>query len=260
MIDRRFRFLFVAAAAALLLDVTAVRAADPDILWHIVHDQCVPRAPKSENPSPCAEVDIKPGVDHGFVVLKDLTGNTQFLVIPTARITGIEDPALLASGASNYWAFAWTARRYVFARAHKDLPRDAIGVAVNSVDGRSQDQLHIHVNCIRADVRDYLAAHAANFARDWSGPDAFLRGHNYKVMRLDAASLSNTNLFTLLADGVPGARQDMAHWSLAAIPVSFGTDADGFALLATHVDQASGNYGSAEELQDHDCAIAQAGP
>jgi CDP-diacylglycerol pyrophosphatase len=257
--DRCFRLCLVAAAAALLVGMAAAQA-NPDVLWHIVHDQCVPQAPKSENPSPCAEVDITPDVDHGFVVLKDLTGNTQFLVIPSARITGIEDPALLASGASNYWAFAWTARRYVFARAHKELPRDAIGVAVNSVDGRSQNQLHIHVDCIRADVRDYLAAHAAKIARDWSGPDAVLRGHNYKVMRLDAASLSDTNLFTLLADGVPGARQDMGHWSLAAIPVSFGTDADGFVLLATHVDQASGNYGSAEELQDHDCAIAHAGP
>jgi CDP-diacylglycerol pyrophosphatase len=181
-------------------------------------------------------------------------------VIPTAKITGIEDPALLASGASNYWAFAWTARRYVFARAHKDLPRVAIGVTVNSVDARSQNQLHIHVDCIRAEVRDYLAKNASTFTTDWSGPGAVLRGHDYKAMRLDASSLSGTNLFTLLANGIPGASQDMEHWSLAAIPVSYGTDADGFVLLATHVDQASGNRGFAEELQDHDCAIAGAAP
>ena len=42
-------------------------------------------------------VDITNGVEKGFAVLKDKTGVAQFLLIPTARIGGIEDPALLGA-------------------------------------------------------------------------------------------------------------------------------------------------------------------
>src|SRR5262249_5698130 len=112
-----------AALAAIALSALPASAADPDILWKIVHDQCVPNEEQHQVSTPCAEVDLAGGAERGHVVLKDIKGNTQFLVIPTARVTGIEDAALLAPKAPNYWAPAWAARFYVFARAHKELPR-----------------------------------------------------------------------------------------------------------------------------------------
>ena len=56
----------------------------------------------------------------GFVVLKDIRGVAQFLLIPTARIGGIEDPAILAPDATNYWDAAWRARDFVDGRLHTD--------------------------------------------------------------------------------------------------------------------------------------------
>ena len=38
------------------------------------------------------------------------------------------------------------------------MPRDDISLAVNSVYGRSQNQLHIHIDCVRSDVRNALRA------------------------------------------------------------------------------------------------------
>ena len=38
-----------------------------------------------------------------YAVLKDLHGNTRFLLLPTDPISGIESPALLQPGAPNYW-------------------------------------------------------------------------------------------------------------------------------------------------------------
>ena len=65
--------------------VTAGQAnADPTALWTIVHDQCVPDQEASSDPAPCSLVDLDAGEWHGYAVLKDLVGATQFLVIPTS--------------------------------------------------------------------------------------------------------------------------------------------------------------------------------
>lgn len=113
-------------------------AADPSALWKIVNGACVPHEEATHTPSPCAEVDLAQGVANGFAILKDIKGDTQFLLIPTARISGIEDPAILAPDAPNYWAHAWDARSFVEDRLHKTLPRNAVSLAINSRDGRSQ--------------------------------------------------------------------------------------------------------------------------
>ena len=97
-----------AAAAGLLLSSPAARAYDPNAIWKIVHDKCVPNQEDHGDPKPCAEVDLKNGVAHGYAVLKDLHGATQYLLIPTQRIVGIESPELLAPDAANYFYDAMT--------------------------------------------------------------------------------------------------------------------------------------------------------
>ena len=124
------------APAAALLGLLAGRAAaDPDALWYIISEQCVPDQQQAHSPKPCALVDLAAG----YVVLKDRDGNTQFLVMPTARITGIESPAILAPDAPNYWQDAWDARRFVDAR---DLPGRRAVIPVFGFDvQRSPDSL-----------------------------------------------------------------------------------------------------------------------
>ena len=61
--------------------------ADADALWTIVHDQCVPHEQRNGDPAPCALVDLSGGENPGYAVLKDINGATQFLLIPTMRIT-----------------------------------------------------------------------------------------------------------------------------------------------------------------------------
>jgi CDP-diacylglycerol pyrophosphatase len=229
-------------------------AANPDALWEIVSEKCVPDQQQHHDPSPCAEVDLASGVARGHVVLKDLEGATQFLLIPTARVAGIESPALLAPGAPNYWAPAWRARRFVIARAHRRLPRDAIGLAVNSVKARSQNQLHIHVDCVRPDLRRYLARHAARLSRHWSRLKLEFNGRRYLALRLASPDLRGVDPFRLLARGIAAARRDMADWTLVAV----GAKSGGFVLLAGHVDAATNDDGSGEDLLDHSCALARA--
>ncbi|MBN8904784.1 MAG: CDP-diacylglycerol diphosphatase, partial [Rhodospirillales bacterium] len=124
-------------AAAFVLGATAIsRAADPSVLWHIVNDQCVPNQERDRDPAPCAAVSLSPDRAQGYVVLKDIVGIAQFLVMPTARISGIEDPAILAHGATNYWAPAWETRRNADVRLPRNLDRTEVSLAINSRGGR----------------------------------------------------------------------------------------------------------------------------
>src|SRR5579863_230928 len=93
------------ALAALLASCGAARA-DPDALWKMIDQQCVPNWREYGDAKPCAKVDS----DKGYVVLKDLIGDTQYLLMPTAKITGIDDAAVLAPNARNYFADAWSER------------------------------------------------------------------------------------------------------------------------------------------------------
>lgn len=220
-------------------------------LWRIIHDQCVPDQRAHGEPEPCALVSLTQGEAHGYVVLKDRTGVAQVLVMPTAKITGIEDPALLAPDAANYFAPAWTARSYVEARLGHPLDRSRISVAVNSIYGRSQDQLHLHVDCLDASVGAALAAAAVPMDGRWAS--VRLKGRDWRVRWLAEPALAATNPFKLIAQSFPGARRSMGAWTLALVGARGPDGADGFYLIADRAAPAAGDRGSAETLQDHAC-------
>ncbi len=163
--------LSMAVCAAFLLRASGAAQNSPsrDALWRIVNTMCVPEQTQNGDPKPCAQVDLENGSERGFAILKDLRGETQFLLIPTSRISGIESPLVFAPDARNYFADAWEARSYVNQALHKILPPDDISLAINSTESRSQDQLHIHIDCVRMDVFEALHANEAAIG-DQLGP------------------------------------------------------------------------------------------
>jgi CDP-diacylglycerol pyrophosphatase len=249
-----------AVAIMLCLGVSLALAhatsADPNALWEIVHNLCVPDQQLHGDPAPCQLVDLRHGERDGYAVVKDVFARTQFLLLPTARLTGIESPTLLASDAPNYFARAWRARSFVEGAVHRMLPRDDIALAVNSMSARTQNQLHIHIDCVRADVRATLQHHDATIRDRWAPLGVSLAKHQYMAMRVDGRQLDRINPFRALADGVPGARNDMGHHTLVVIGATFSDGQPGFIMLDDHVDPATGDTASGEELQDHGCAIA----
>jgi CDP-diacylglycerol pyrophosphatase len=229
------------------------RAENPDALWNIISTACVPDQVQHGDPKPCASVDLK----DGYAILKDIRGRTQYLLIPTVRVTGIESPYLLTPGAPNYFAYAWDARGYVERAAGRALPRSAISLAINSAKARSQDQLHIHMDCIRPDVHQVLGRDLARIGDSWAPlTEPLVGGHHYRAMRVVADTLEGTNPFVLLADGVPGARADMGTENLVVVGAEFAAGEPGFVILNSQVDPSTGDAAGGEELQDHDCAIS----
>ncbi|AGB23783.1 CDP-diacylglycerol pyrophosphatase [Mycobacterium sp. JS623] len=246
--NRRRWFLLASALIVLTAGVTAAQAnADPNALWTIVHDQCVPDQLASGDPAPCARVDIGAGEQRGSAVLKDLVGATQFLLIPTERIPGIESPTLLEPDAPNFFAAAWDARSFVNARAGIDIPRDWMSLAINSAVARSQNQLHIHIDCVRADIRETVNRRIADVGPDWAPFPEPLRGHPYQAMAVEGDTFDVTNPVQLLAKRA----DDMGLETLVVIGAYLPDGRPGFVLLASRADPAAGNPGAGEELQDH---------
>jgi CDP-diacylglycerol pyrophosphatase len=244
---------FFAACAVL---ATSVAAADRGALWRIANDQCVPDEEAHHDPAPCLRVDLKGGIDKGYVILKARVGIAQFLLIPTRRIAGIESPDLLAPSAPNYWAAAWQSRTYVMAAAKRDLAWNTVGLAINSALSRSQDEFHIHIDCLRPDVRGLLAADGAEIGMNWAELPFALHGKRYVARRLD--DLAAHDPLKLLANGVPGATHNMRQETLVVAGVTFAPGRNGFVLLAARADPAGGNLAHGEDLLDHSCALATA--
>jgi CDP-diacylglycerol pyrophosphatase len=222
----------------------------PDALWHVVHTLCVTDKILTGLPAPCLAVDRR----HGYAVVPDPDSKTQVLLVPTRRIVGIESPALLAPGSPNYWAYAWNARTYVERRARRPMPRDTVALAINSALGRTQSQLHIHVDCVAPAVREALIAQQAIITSAWTRFPVNLMGSHYRVMRLDGEDLGSRDPFKLLADGDAAARATMGLRTLVVVGTTFG-GTPGFVVLAGRGGVPDDPEGAGEDLLDHSCAV-----
>jgi CDP-diacylglycerol pyrophosphatase len=224
---------------------------DPDSLWKIVHGNCVPTQQSQGRPGECRLVDLA----GRYAVLKDLRGDTRFLLLPTQQITGIESPVLLQAGAVNYWRAAWDARRFVEERAGRTLPRDMTGLAINSRK-RSQNQLHIHIDCVQPDLRAALRQHEAEISEQWSRQPLLLAGHAYYALRLVGAQLE-TDPFQRLARRLADPGSEMGRQSLAVIGAEFSDGRSGFYLLDSPVgDHAA----TVDVVLDRACRVLQSRP
>lgn len=242
--------LAVGALAALAIALNAC-AANPDALWQIVSQKCVPATEAGATQNACAYVDTS----GGYAVLKDINGVAQYLLIPTRRISGIESPVLLEPATPNYWVDAWNARSYVERALNAPLRRDQVGLAINSASGRSQNQLHIHIDCMQAEVARTLASQRDAIGTAWRELPMRLEGHTYRARVIDEATLEHDDPFKALAADLAARGETMGDQTLLMTGTTLDNGKPGFILLNDHVDGL--DRASSEELLDHDCKIAR---
>jgi CDP-diacylglycerol pyrophosphatase len=137
----------------------------------------------------------------------------------------------------------WGERSRVAAVAPRPLGWDDIGMAINSRTGRTQDQMHIHVDCLDARLKRALAG-AKLSTQGWSTLNLKPWAGRYHAKRLAENGLER-NVFQTVAKEIPGARTRMGLQKIAVAGVANGKR--GFVLLE------KGAGGSAEELLDHEC-------
>ncbi|MEQ0186914.1 CDP-diacylglycerol diphosphatase [Klebsiella sp. CN_Kp098] len=251
---RRVRYflwaLLVVVLAALAGGYYWLHSGNPNALRHIVLQQCVPNQQQYQNPSPCAEVNLK----GGYVLFKDRNGLLQYLLMPTYRINGTESPLLLDPLTPNFFWQAWQGREIMSQRRGAPIDDNAVSLAINSRSGRTQNHFHIHISCLRPDVRAQLDNDAATISSRWLPLPGGLQGHEYLARRVTEAELAQRSPFLMLAEEVPEAREHMGRYALAMARQSDGS----LVLLATERNLLTLNRASAEEIQDHSCAILNA--
>jgi CDP-diacylglycerol pyrophosphatase len=138
-------------------------------------------------------------------------------------------------------------------RAQKELPRDAIGMAINAANSRTQDQLHIHIDCIRPEVGNALLARIEEITSRWGVLPVDLAGHVYRARWIDVAE-PEPDPFILLADDARALRAPMRDETLAVIGARRRDGNEGFVLLTYQA--IAGGRAHAEDLLDHTCALA----
>ncbi|MFS7361053.1 CDP-diacylglycerol diphosphatase [Rahnella inusitata] len=227
-------------------------SSNPNALWNIISQKCLPNQQSNGKPAPCAQVDEQ----QGFVVLKDMNGPLQYLLMPTARITGMESPALLEPTTPNFFSQAWAARHYMAEKYGKPIDDSNVSLAINSQYGRSQNQLHIHISCLLPEVKNRLIKDAAAMGYDWQELPDKLLGHTYLARKVTPAELNQRGAFRILAEGVPEADKKMGHFGMAMVSLQGGD----FLLLASERDLLKLNNASTEEIQDHDCKVLNPRP
>jgi CDP-diacylglycerol pyrophosphatase len=272
------------AAFVLALTVGAcarLAAADSNALWKIVDLRCVPSQQASGTPGQCTLVNL----DQHYVILKDIVGRSQHLLIPTDRITGIESPLVLAPHARDYWVDAWDSRAYVEKSVKRTLPDTLLGIEINSEYRRSQNQLHLHIDCMRRDISEALARHANDAPGQWHWDT--LDGNRYRIMHVMSLAHGD-DPFRLVASGIPGlgagrdagndANSDaaghvsgnvggnpsghavgenaaMATQTILVTGAGPSAAKDGWLVVNSDLETDDGS-GSAEGLLDHKCRVA----
>ena len=217
-------------------------------LRQIVQEQCVVHWQEHHNPAPCERVFLADpkNANSGYAVLAAPGGGAHYLLVPTRTMAGIESSELLDPDAPNHFAEAWHARGLINAFVGHDAPRTVIGLAVGIAQSRTQDQFHIHIECLQQDTFKALRASAENVSDVWS--PITIAGSTYQALRITADGLDASNLFELLATLSPDARHHMGNYTLIVAGMQF-KDAPGFVVLA-------GTGPSGEILLDSTCAVA----
>ncbi|ASL47738.1 CDP-diacylglycerol pyrophosphatase [Burkholderia sp. AD24] len=252
-LSRRSVGLLAAMTALTVALVTTgcarLATVDSNALWKIVDLRCVPSQQTTGTPGQCTTVDL----DQRYAILKDIVGRSQHLLIPTDRITGIESPLVLAPHAQDYWVDAWDSRRYVEQSVKRTLPDNQLGLEINSKYRRSQNQLHIHIDCMRGDISEALARHAKDTPGEWHWDT--LDGNRYRIMRVTTLT-NGGNPFRVVARDNPG---EAAMATQTILVTAAGPDAqqDGWLLVNSGTEVENGS-GTAEPLLDHACRVADA--
>nr|WP_246216393.1 CDP-diacylglycerol diphosphatase [Paraburkholderia agricolaris] len=248
--QRILRTVSALALACIAAACARLAAVDSNALWKIVDVRCVPSQQATGTPGQCTIVNL----DKRYAILKDIVVRSQHLLIPTDRVTGIESPFILAPNASDYWDDAWTSRLYVEKSVKRTLPDNQLGLEINSQFRRSQNQLHIHIDCMQGKISDALARHAKDAPGEWHWDT--LDGQRYRIMRVTSLTQAD-NPFRIVARDNPNS-QAMAMQTVLVTGAGPSAEQDGWLIVNSGLDIDNGS-GTAEGLLDHACRVADGG-
>ena len=174
--------------------------------------------------------------------------------MPTTRVIGIEDAGLRRADSPSYFAAAWAARHFVQEELKRPLADNDLGLAVNSRFTRSQDQLHIHIDCTDRRVKRDLAARVPAIPTDrWQADGYSYLGQSYWTRRIDQPTLQGIDIVRLVEE-IPPLKAHPDRITLAVLGVKLPNDGSGFVMLAAQSNiRRAVSQSTGEDLLDHEC-------
>jgi CDP-diacylglycerol pyrophosphatase len=210
----------------------------PNTLWSLA--QCCSKDVKS-NPS-CILFDSK----DDYVIIKDNDPKkpVAYLLIPSKKVTGIEDPAIFNPPFVDMWEnAAYRAEKY------PGKPTVQTGMAINSISGRDQNQLHIHISCISPAVKSVLESKDKQIPIYPAQPvNLQLPPNNNTYEAVKLTGLTGANSPYNVIQSFTGVKGNMGKQSIAVVG---SKTAKQYYLLNTYVHGT--DKGEAEELLDQTC-------
>jgi CDP-diacylglycerol pyrophosphatase len=234
--------IILLSTTVVFLSSVAYGLGERSALWRVVENLCLPMHETFGVAAPCLKVDR----DKRFVTIRAPGEATHIIVVPTVKIEGVESPDLLGREMPNLWPIAWEERSWVIAAAHRPLDWTDLGMAINSSVSRTQDQLHIHVDCTKPQLKRDLLRLRRSISGKWSEVNLSPWGDHYLVKRIGARELDR-GIFQMVAAELPSAREHMGMHSVAVIGDRGEQGEKGFVVFV------NGDGGHAEELLDHRC-------
>ncbi len=209
------KLAIVSIACALPICVLGLIAVSQTrlVLWRGVR-ACVADFKLTGFAFPCLFVDLTGEGELGYVVLKSPFGTPDTVLAPTRKVVGVEDPWLQSPSAPNYFDAAWRARFYLKDQNGRSPKPDVFALAVNSAFTRSQDQLHIHLGCLRPTLSDRLSSLASGLlVGAWTRVD-LIPGSVVWALRTGRRDLSGVEPFRLAAEGLGDKIQDRGRLTI----------------------------------------------
>jgi CDP-diacylglycerol pyrophosphatase len=213
--------LALAAAGAVLAAIATVSQAAPDPrlkLWERAQ-QCVDEARKQSLKYPC--VRASKSLEYVIVDDTEIGKRGVYMILPTVRVSGIEDPAVLDKPLRQFFEYGWEALN-----THIKRPPQDLAMAINNKTHRTQDQFHIHLACVAPEVR--TALDSAKLTGHWQDNAIKVKGREFAAIEL--ASLARSP-FEVLQDHLASKqpKASLGDYSLAVIGQANGR----FVVLAT---------------------------
>jgi CDP-diacylglycerol pyrophosphatase len=208
-----------AAALLTILPVHAPAAPNPRLrLWERA-EACVEQAKHRAIKYPC----VKVSKSENYAIVHDTEVGKQgvYMLLAAIRVTGIEDPLVLVPPVRAFFSFGWDALMSEIKRHPSEL-----AMAINNKASRTQDQFHIHLGCVTADVR--AAIDKLQLSSSWQANALKVKGRTFDVIEVDSLAQSPFLLLKAYLDSLTP-KQQIGDYSMAVIGQASGK----FVVLAT---------------------------
>lgn len=222
--------------------------ADRNFLWHKINENCIPGYINKDTYQPCSLVDI----NEKIAIYKVDNDKYQYLLLPTDKVTGIEDDKLQKNNSPNYLYNAWLAKTFLTERLGKPIKERFISLTLNAKNARSQDQLHIHISCLSNSANKIISKISEReINTNWSKKQITIPPYSFYYRKISLNELMNSNLFKSVAEKVKKEQGKLEYTGVGLI----NRNSDTFIILAGIGTKSKGV--SAERIQDHECELAE---